>query len=195
MSQIGGVMSQVIAASGTYDAVIGSPVPDEGGAAILQRWARAHNDLAKQLRDANASPDYVRRVALGRLLCDYCEQGILRSGPGLGPDVFGGDSLEEWMPRAADEVARMPYLGRFWHVSYARLRNGSPWKPSDLADIVNLSAAAGYATVVAGEKRTIGDLRTAKEVTPGAQLAISLTEAVAGVLRAMLEPAMKAAAA
>lgn len=190
----GSVMSQVIAASRTYDAVIESPVPDEGSAAALKRWAAAQDEVLKMLEKDEASPDFVRRVALGRLLADYGEQGYLRSGPGLGPDVFGPDSLKEWLPRAAGEIGDMPYLGRFWHLTYARLRNGARWSPGDLADIHNLSAAAGYATVVAGEKRTIGDLRSAKQVTRGAHLATSLTEAVVGVLRAVLEQAEKAAA-
>lgn len=191
---LGSVMSQVIAASGTYDAVIESPIPDEGSAAVLQRWVAAQDEVVAMLKKDEASPDFVRRVALGRLLADYGEQGILRSGPGLGPDVFGPDSLKEWLPRAAIEITTMPFLGRFWHLTYARLRNGAPWKPSDLADINNLGAAAGYATVVAGEKRTIGDLRTAKQVTPGAHLATSLTEVVVGVLRAVAEQAAKATA-
>jgi hypothetical protein len=191
---LGSVMSQVVAASGTYDAVIESPIPDEGSAAVLQRWVTAHDELVKMLKDDKASPDFVHRLALGRLLAEYAEQGLLRSGPGLGPDVFGPDSLQGWLPRAAEEVTEMPYLGRFWHLNYARLRNGAPWKPSDLVDIHNLAAAAGYATVVAGERRTIGDLRTAKRVTPGAHLAASLPEAVVGVLRALLEQAQKLAA-
>jgi len=195
MSQIGDVMSQVIAASGTYDAVIESPIPDEGGAAALQRWAAAQDEVVKMLEKDQASPDYVRRVALARLLADYGEQGILRSGPGLGPDVFSQDSLKAWLPQAPKEIAAMPYLGRLWRLTYARLRNGAPWKPGDLADIHNLAAAAGYATVVAGEKRTIGDLRSAKQVTPGAYLATSLSEAVVGVLRAVVEQAAKVAAA
>lgn len=191
---LGSVMSQVIAASGTYDAVIESPIPDEGSAATLQRWVAAQDELVKMLADDKASPDFVRRVALGRLLADYGEQGILRSGPGLGPEIFGGDSLTKWLLRAADEIAQMPYLGRLWRLTYARLRNGAPWKPGDLADIHNLAAAAGYATVVAGEKRTIGDLRSAKEVTPGAYLATSLTEAVAAVLMAVVDQTKKVAA-
>jgi hypothetical protein len=191
---LGSVMSQVIAASGTYDAVIESPIPDEGSAAALERWAAAQDEVVTMLEKDEATPDFVRRVALARLLADYGEQGILRSGHGLGLDVFGPDSLKEWLPRAAAEIAAMPYLGRFWHLTYARLRNGAPWKPGDLADIHNLAAAAGYATVVAGEKRTIGDLRTAKQITPGAHLATNLSEAVVGVLRVVVEQAKVAAA-
>jgi hypothetical protein len=192
---LGSVLSQVIAASGTYDAMLDSPIPDEASAAILKRWAIAQGEVVKMLAKDEASPEYVRRVALGRLLADNVEQGYLRSAPGLGPDVFNPDALEEWMPRAAAEIAGMPYLGRFWHLTYARLRNGAPWKPGDLADINNLAAAAGYAIVVAGEKRTIGDLRTAKQITLGAHLATNLSEAVVGVFRAVVMEAAKVAAA
>lgn len=190
----GSVMAQVIAATGTYEALITSPVPDEGSAAVLKRWAAAQDEVVTMLEKDEASPAFVRRVALGRLLADYSEQGYLRSGAGLGPDVFGPDSLKSWLPGAATEIINMPYLGRFWHLTYARLRNGAPWAPGDLADIHNLSAAAGYATVVAGERRTIGDLRSAKQVTRGAHLATSLTDALAGVLRALMEQAQKAVA-
>jgi hypothetical protein len=175
--------------------VIGSPVPDEGGAATLERWARAHDGFVKMLKEEKASPEYVRRVALARLLCEYWQQGSLRSGRGLGPEVFNSASLKEWMPRASDEMTWMPFLGRFWHMNYARLRNGAPWKSGDLADMSNLSTAAGYATVVAGERRTIGDLRTMKQISPGAQLATSLHETVVCVLRVIMEQALKVTAA
>jgi hypothetical protein len=71
----------------------------------------------------------------------------------------------------------MPYLSRVSQVHFARLRNRSAWYPNDLLDIHNLSAAAGYAHIVVGEKRTIGDLRTVKNVPPGAELVTSLAEA------------------
>jgi hypothetical protein len=53
---------------------------------------------------------------------------------------------------------------------------------------------AGYATVVSGEKRTIGDLRSAKQVTHGAYLATRLAEAAVDAMRAVLGQAEKAAA-
>jgi hypothetical protein len=67
----------------------------------------------------------------------------------------------------------------------------NPVAPPD--DIVNLSAAAGYATVVAGERRTISDLRTAERVPPGPQVATDLDEALRAVLRAMLRRAVRIA--
>ena len=67
---LGSVMSQVIAASGTYDAMLDSPIPDEGSAAALKRWAIAQGEVVKMLAKDEASPEYVRRVALGRLLAD-----------------------------------------------------------------------------------------------------------------------------
>ena len=73
---------------------------------------------------------------------------------------------------------RCPISGGRWRLMFARLRNGSPWSAGDLVDIHNLAAAAGYADIVAGEKRTVGDLRVAKRVTVGARLATSLAEAV-----------------
>jgi hypothetical protein len=77
-------------------------------------------------------------------------------------------------------VAAMPYLSRYWAVVFARLRNaGGSWSGNDLTDLNFLCSAAGYADLVVGEKRTIGDLRAARGVPPGAALATTLAEAVA----------------
>ena len=50
-------------------------IPDEGGKAAQQAWAKAQDDLVNMLNDDNAAPDVVRRAALGRLLLDYADQG------------------------------------------------------------------------------------------------------------------------
>jgi hypothetical protein len=61
----------------------------------------------------------------------------------------------------------------------ARLRSGAAsWKGNDLLDLNFLCCAAGYVNVVVGERRTIGDMRTARAVPEGAALACSLSEAV-----------------
>ena len=161
----------------------------------LERWAAAMDDLVRQLANDRISRDAFRRTALGRLLVDNGEVALLQQIEGVNREAFAPDSLAAWLPQAERDVAAMPYLARLWHVDFERLRNGSRFRRSDLADILNLSAAAGYATVVAGERRTISDLRTAdRAVPPGAQLARNLDEALRAVLRAMLRRAVSIAA-
>jgi hypothetical protein len=189
------LLPQAIAATTTYSLLVGDePFPDDGVREALERWAAAMDDLVRQLANDRISRDAFRRTALGRLLVDNGEVALLQQIDGVNREAFAPSSLAAWLPQAERDVAAMPYLARLWHVDFARLRNGSRFKRSDLADILNLSAAAGYATVVAGERRTIGDLRTAEGVPPGAQLATSLEEAVRGVLTAMLRRAVSIAA-
>lgn len=166
--------------------VADEPFPDEGASETLERWAAAQDDLVRQLGADRVSRDGFRRTALGGLLVDSGETALLQKIDGVNREAFAPASVEAWLPQAGDDVAAMPYLARLWHLDFARLRNGAPYKPGDLADILNLSAAAGYASVVAGEKRTIGNLRTAKGVPPGAQLATGLDGAVRAVLASMI---------
>ena len=89
-------------------------------------------------------------------------------------------TVEEWIQRGNNELDAMPYLGRYKAVVFARLRNPTgTWTANDLIDVQFLCCAAGYVDVVVGEKRTIGDLRTARGVPDGARLATTLAEAVA----------------
>jgi hypothetical protein len=168
------IIPAISAISGTYDTMIdATSAPDEGGQAVRLAWARAHEELVQLFAKDKASPDMVRRAALGRLLLDYAEQ-LVRDGQ-LDMEFF-----KEWIPKARDEVPRMPYFARLWDIQYARLRGRGKWSPNDLVDIHMLAAAAGYADVVVGERRTISDLRTAKRRAPaGAELATSLPDAVA----------------
>lgn len=177
---LGSTISNVIAASATYDAVIDpSGFPDEGVDARRQ-WAAAQDALVELFAEKAASRDLVHRAALGRLLLDYASDE-LQNGKRIGLAAF-----KSWLPNAAHEVTQMPYLGRLWRVMFTRLRNGSKWSDNDLIDIHNLSAAAGYADVIAGEKRTISDLRLAKPVTAGARLGTTLEEAVGAIEQATI---------
>lgn len=64
---------------------------------------------------------------------------------------------------------------------YLRLRNADEkWEGNDLNDMNYLCAAAGYADITVGEKKTIEYLRRAEpRVPPGSQLCRQLSEAVA----------------
>jgi len=172
---LGSILSNVIAATATYDTIIDPTALTEEGAEVRGKWAQAQDALVELLAEEDRPGDFVRRAALGRLLFDYAGEE-LRTGRRV--DL---QAIQSWLTQAADEVTTMPYLGRLWRLMFMRLRNGAPWSGNDLVDIHNLSAAAGYADVVAGEKRTIGELRSAKPVTIGARLATSLEEAAAAV--------------
>ena len=79
----------------------------------------------------------------------------------------------------------MPYVGRLSEVLYLRLRNADEkWEANDLNDLNFLCAAAGYADIIIGEKKTIEYLRRAESrVPPSSQLCRQLSEAV-GLLNA-----------
>ncbi len=74
----------------------------------------------------------------------------------------------------------MPYVGRLGEVLALRLRNADEkWEGNDLNDMNFLCAAAGYADVTVGEKKTIQYLRRVEpQVRPGSQLCRHLSEAV-----------------
>jgi hypothetical protein len=59
---------------------------------------------------------------------------------------------------------------------FAMARRGPP---TTSRTCITLSCAAGYADLVVGERRTISDLRGAREVPRGACLAARLPDAVA----------------
>jgi hypothetical protein len=162
----------LINVSALYDTLVDSAqIPDEGGRAAAESWGHSHAEVAHRLRAENASAALVRKVAHGRLLVDLVDE--VRE---LWPDL---ERFDEWLRRSRTDVGSMPYLARMRAVLYARLRKGSPWTANDFTDVHYLSCAAGYADLVVGERRTIADLRRAREVTAGARLATHLSEAVA----------------
>lgn len=143
--------------------------PDVGreGAAA---WAHGFQELGERMRNDGVSREMAQRIAHGNVLWDLHAELLSIATP---------DELERWWSRSHDDVSRMPYLSRYRALLFARLRNSTgPWKASDLTDLNFLCCAAGYADVVVGERRTIGDLETARGVPTGAALARSLSEAV-----------------
>ena len=168
-------LPRLVNVSSVYDVIVDrDPVPDQGGRAAAERWAQKHADLANALADAGASREQVRSAAHGAVLADLAEEI-----EALAPI----EQVTGWFARADADVAAMPFLSRYRAVIFARLRAGGTWLGNDLNDLIYLCCAAGYADVVVGENRTIGDLRTARGVPDGATLATTLAEAVA-----ILEP-------
>jgi hypothetical protein len=147
-------------------------IPDEGGRAAFDSWAQSHADAARLMRDHEESRETVWRVANACLLVDAIDEIREVCGPDQSRAV-------NWLPRAERDVGAMPSFGRMRWLIFTRLRNASEWKGNDFTDMHYLSCAAGYADLVVGERRTIGDLRTARGLTAGARLAATLPEAVA----------------
>lgn len=171
------IMPAVIAVSGTYDAVVGhTPAPDAGGDEARAAWVADHEHLIGLLAADGASPDMVRRTALARQLLEIGTHLVHESRVDV--DTLRSLMTPAWFATLDEAMATMPYVSRLSHVYFARLRNMSPWTANDLNDIHFLSAAAGYAHVLVGERRTIGDLRGTRSMQSGAELATSLVDAV-----------------
>jgi hypothetical protein len=165
------LMAHLINASTVCDVLVDpEQIPDEGGRAAADSWGEAHARTAQVLRAKHAPRSTVRKVAHGRLLMDLHDE--IRE---LWPDPR---EFDQWLPRSEGDVGRLPYLSRLRAVLYTRLRTASPWRTGDFIDLHYLCAAAGYADLVVGERRTISDLRQARGLTPGARLARSLPEAL-----------------
>jgi len=74
----------------------------------------------------------------------------------------------------------MPFIGRLREVLFHRLRNPEDhWEPNDLVDVQFLSCAAGYASVVVGERKASHYLQLAGQgFGDGAQIVSTLPDAV-----------------
>lgn len=88
--------------------------------------------------------------------------------------------FEQWLHDDADQsVGSMPHLGRLYEIVTERLRNSDGrWESNDLNDLMYLSAAAGYADVVVGEKKTAGQLVRIPANTSGARVYRRLADAL-----------------
>jgi hypothetical protein len=163
---------RVVNVMSLYEALLDTEALDNvAGSEAASRWAQKFAEIGERLRQDGASRELVQRVAHANVLLD------------LHPEIASlttTSGFDAWLPRAEDDFSRMPYLSRYRAVIFARLRNSAAsWTGNDLTDLNFLCCAAGYADVVVGERRTIGDLRTARGVPQGAALACSLSEAVA----------------
>lgn len=164
-------LPRLVNISSVYESLLEPEViADEGGREAAAGWAQSFAQLSAQLHEDGASVSDTRPAAHAAILTD------------LAPENLGLASTQDvhaWLHRASSDFAAMPYLSRYRAVIFARMRNaGSRWEGNDLIDLNFLCCAAGYAHLVVGENRTVGDLRTARELPQGALLATSLAEAV-----------------
>jgi hypothetical protein len=164
-------LPRLVNVSSIYESLLEPEViPDEGGRAAAAGWVQQFATKSAELHEAGASAIATRRVAHEAVLTDLAPE-IAR--------LASAQELQAWLLRADADVAAMPYLSRYREVIFARLRNtGSRWEGNDLIDLNYLCCAAGYAHLVVGESRTIGEMRTARGTPQGALLATSLAEAV-----------------
>ena len=164
------IMPAVIATSGIYDAVLeGESAEDVGSREAREAWVREHHELIAMLEADGASRETIKRTAVARQIVSVGEH-LMREAKLDSRKVAAEWLPASWLADVEAHVSEMPYLSRVSQVHFARLRNRSRWRSNDFLDIHFLSAGAAYASIVAGEKRTIGDLRTARDVPPGAQL-------------------------
>jgi len=173
----------VVAVSAVYAAVLDDEPPDMGeGRAAAERWAASFAPLAAYMRERRMGEEHVRLNAHARFIDDQrLELAQAAARAGISPE-----QLAEWLAdQLPAELTRMPYVGRLSEVLYLRLRNADErWEANDLNDLNFLCAAAGYADITIGEKKTIEYLRRAESrVPPGSQLCRQLSEAV-GLLNA-----------
>jgi len=177
------MISRVVAVSAVYAAVLDDEPPDMGeGRAAAERWAASFAPLAAYRRERRMGEEHVRLNAHARFIDDQrLELAQAAARAGISPE-----QLAEWLAdQLPAELTRMPYVGRLSEVLYLRLRNADErWEANDLNDLNFLCAAAGYADITIGEKKTIEYLRRAESrVPPGSQLCRQLSEAV-GLLNA-----------
>lgn len=169
---------RVIAVSAVYAAVLDDEPPDTNeGKAAAERWAAGFPELAAYMRKRRMSAEHARINAFGRFITDQMQDLALAGARAGVTEKQFADWLADKLPK---ELARMPYAARLAEVLYLRLRNAhEKWEANDLNDTNFLCAAAGYADITVGEKKTIEHLRRATpNVLPGSQLCRQLSEAV-----------------
>jgi hypothetical protein len=155
----------------SFAAVLRDPAQMEDTRSAAERWVAQWRRISRLLDTENADAARTREVAFGAVLADLAEE-LLEHAP--------VERLTRWFDDSARrDVNAMPFVSRLAWVTYARLRNrGGSWHANDYIDLNFLCCAAGYADVVIGERRTIADLRTARNSPQGGRLATDLREGV-----------------
>lgn len=172
------MFTRVTAISAVYSAMLDDEPLDMGeGKAAAERWAMSFPKLATYMREQRMSEEHARINGRARLLADQ-GQDLARAGDRA---EVSSEQFAEWLSdRFPEDLARMPYIGRLGEVLYLRLRNADDkWEANDLNDMNFLCAAAGYADITIGEKKTIEYLRRSEpRVRSGSQLCRRLSDAV-----------------
>lgn len=161
-----------------YSAAIEDNLESKDDARVAaQRWADLYHRLATHLQDTKGTATDAREMALQALVKDLSIE-ITECARAAG---ISQPAVRRWIQQGAStDVPRMPYLGRLCEITHLRLRNASDrWTGNDLVDMQYLSCAAGYASVVVGEKKMVDYLRRAdRQVSSRAHLCATLVDAV-----------------
>lgn len=172
------LLERATAASAVYSTLLDDePVDMRDGHAAAERWAADFPRLALYMRREGTSVEQARLNARARFIADQ-RQDIANaaSAERIGQEQFG-----TWLADALPaQLAKMPYSGRLAELLFIRLRNAEEkWERNDLNDMNFLCAAAGYADVVVGEKKTSNYLKRANpSVRKGAVVCSRLGEAI-----------------
>ena len=114
---------------------------------LAAQWASLHQGFAKHL--AGELPARLRTLTLLRFLADLGAEHLkVALAAGLTPMDYA-----RWVQeRADDDIAKLPYLGRFREVIHLKLQDPrKEWGPNDLFDLMYLPCAAAYADFVVCE--------------------------------------------
>lgn len=159
-----------------------SPIPESAaGEAASRSWAEANHQTALAARRDGMSREQVDKLATQLLLMDHRDD-IAEAAMSCG---LKKEEFAAWLSSADDGLRPLPMLSRFREVLLLRLRNADErWDSNDLVDMLYLSAAAGYADVVVGERRMANYLSAASASVPaGAFVTRKLPEAVEHIER------------
>jgi hypothetical protein len=160
-----------------YETFLDEDEPDMTDArAKAERWAALHETVSSSMVGLGSQKKR-RQIAREFLLTDLqVEIATGASARGVSPARTAAWRAE----RLESGLASLPYVGRWEEVLFHRLSNtGERWVRSDLFDLNFLSAAAAYADVVVGERKTIEYLsRAQRAAAPGATVCSKLHEAL-----------------
>jgi hypothetical protein len=169
-------------ASAFAETLLENEITDEPrGRELTAKWARVHGELAAFMRAERIPREDARLNARAAVLADL-QQEIAGAASRA---ALSQPEFERWLESVRTDMHRLPYVGRLEELLYHRLRDGSGrWEPNDLNDVQFLCCAAGYADVVACEKKTADHLqRAARRADPAAVVCNSLADAWAALQR------------
>lgn len=169
------IFPRIVDASSIYETLVDDdPLPDQGGRAAAEGWAKAERELSAKIKADGLPRERVRPAVGIHILHDLAEDLAAIKAEQLYPGRVGA-----WIESTAlHDLSLMPYLARVCAVTYARFQREHNWEHNDLIDVHFLCCAAGYADVVVAERRTAGDIRTATAIPEGAHIASTLEDAV-----------------
>ena len=178
--EVGALVKRLTAAHALYECLLERDSDySEEGEALASAWAQSFPPLADHIRNEPKARASRRDLSRMRLVVDiHQDLAEVASSIGQTPEQFA-----EWLAGGAEAgFARIPALGRMRELVDVRLANADDvWQSNDLNDMMYLTVAAGYASVVVGEKKFTNLLARCTNVTPGAGLFRRLADALPAI--------------